>query len=85
MGEQGPGADLEMIEVEQATTDPEALREAQRRIGEVARLAEVVDASIDEGSTTGEDRGWGLTEDYWFIYSLPGRAAVPQGRIGAGG
>ncbi len=30
-----------------------------------------------------QDRGWGLTGDFWFIYSLPGGAAVPQGRIGA--
>ncbi len=27
----------------------------------------------------------GLTGYYWFSYSLPGGAAVPQGRIGAGG
>ncbi len=36
-------------------------------------------------STKGVDWGWGLTGDYWFIYSWPGGAAVPQGRIGAGG
>ncbi len=34
--------------------------------------------SLDHTDSTGEDRGWGLTADYWFIYSLPGGAAVPQ-------
>ncbi len=31
------------------------------------------------GSTTGEDRGGGLTGDYWFIYSLPGGLQYHRG------
>ncbi len=30
-------------------------------------------------STTGEDRGWGLNGDYWFIYSLPGGIEMALG------
>jgi hypothetical protein len=41
-------AEVEVVDIEDLTPDPGALREAERRINDVARLAEVVDASINE-------------------------------------
>ena len=41
-------AEVEVVDIEDSTPDPGALREAERRINDVARLAEVVDASINE-------------------------------------
>ena len=41
-------AEVEVVDIEDAAPDPGALQEAERRISDVARLAEVVDASINE-------------------------------------
>ena len=41
-------SEVDVVGIEDSTPDPGALREAERRINDVARLAEVVDASINE-------------------------------------